>query len=231
MQYITGNEVADKEAKKALLDLCDYKEYICVDENIHCVFHKNEKIDCNLRIWLKDCNLRKRDEVFKSRNPQSKSLLYELNTSQIFHFKKMMASFKSVFNSNFRREDLIKYTLKGITTILPTKTKLKEWKLDENEKCIVCGQIETTDHILGAVCCKEFLNNKITQKIDKFNTTEISKNMKEWIKCFLMERWETNSAFSVLDPELILKFNNEKLPERIFIYVSKLCLKIGFRIW
>ena len=96
-----------------------------------------------------------------SKSKRFNKLSVQLEKTELEQWFCTLKSYKSFLNSNFEKENQIKFLMKSIGNILPTADHLKAWKIIEEDKFLNCTEIETRTHVLSGFCRMEMLNNQI----------------------------------------------------------------------
>ena len=158
--------------------------------------------------------------------------LSTLTLDEISNWKGSISSLWKLFNSNFKREKLIRFLLKGLINILPTGTNLKSWKLLEDSGCIKCNEEETIVHILEAQCTRNVLEFEIVKAIKKLHLPK-SYILKNEIKLrdMISMKWNFKHALGVVDEEIVCELRTAEVDCKQINALGKFFLKIGYHLW
>lgn len=230
---IIGNELADIEAKRSLLNERMHEEIISeANKDVYYLWSRNRKIDMNARIFMKEFNQEKRNSELMNKSRRFDEIVSNLEQSELDHWFSVMKVTKSSLNSSFEREKMIKFIMKTVGNILPTADHLKEWKLTDENKCPNCQEIETREHVLKAVCHQDSLQQHINSVFGNLSASIFSNwSEQQMILVELKRTWNFHKAIGIIGKEMLELMKHMNYDSQRILQFGKKCLKIGYLLW
>ena len=96
-------------------------------------------------------------------------------------------------NLKLKRIDREVVLVKICNNLLPTATTLQKWKWQDHDKCCLCGQSETRDHVLQcpAMMKKKWKTTTITTLRKQMQQLDTKYNLENTLTCAIAEWFET----------------------------------------
>lgn len=226
---IIGNEIADRMAKAVLIVQERHDEIISeANANVFYLWNNGRKVDNNARLYLKMRHQDIRNNDLVSKSKRFNELSVQLENTELEQWFCTLKSFKSFLNSNFERENQIKFIMKSIGNILPTADHLKAWKIIEEDKCLNCPETETRTHVLSGFCRTEMLNNQIELVLGNSKTNLFSSRSEQGVIVTRLQRtWNFKNAMGIIDKEMLEFLSSLDFDSSRVVRFGKKCIKIG----
>ena len=196
------------------------------------MWNNNVKVNEHIRSYLKSFNSEKRNENFYTKSNRIKKFFEGIGHEQKKYFAMTMDRYHRFLNTNFVRESIIKFIMKTLASILPSRENLKRWKLANNDKCLWCNEIDSTPHILEQICKRKHHFKVIQNSLSRVKVTGLNNvDLKPEMISSIQKNWKVINVVGILNEELIDMFKVHNLKIEKIIEISTKQIQIGKKLW